>query len=88
MRMLEVAAYQSAQVQARQAWERRLLTPVPWPIPQGLRERALVRSVLRTCRQWLAARGPLQQPRGNVRRCMRTSDATQLSKPCTRRRGP
>ena len=35
----------------RLAWARRLrrLTPLPWPIRRGLRERALARSVSRTC---------------------------------------
>ena len=47
-------------VLARQAWARRLrrLTLLPWPSPQGLRERALARSVSRTTRQWRAARWP------------------------------
>ena len=54
----ELAACQPAPVQARLAWARRLrrLTPLPWPFPRGLWERALARSVSRTTRQWRAAR--------------------------------
>ena len=44
---------------------------MPWPIPQGLWERALARSVSRTSRQWRAGRWPFQQPHGNRRRCPR-----------------
>ena len=86
VRMPELAACESAQVQAvlaRLSWARRLrrLTLPPWPIPQGLRERALVRSVSRTSRQWRAARWPLQQPRGILRRCGRAIDAIRCSRP-------
>ena len=56
-------------------------------IPRGLREQALVRSVSPTSRQERAARCPLQQHRGR-RRCVRASDATQWSKPCSRRQNP
>ena len=48
----------------------------------------LTRCVSRTSRPWRSARRPLQQPCGYRRRCGRAVDATQLSKPCCRRRGP
>ena len=73
------------------------LTPLPWPSPRGLQERVLARSVSRTTRQRRAARWPLQRPRGILRRsdraidatpCGHAMDATQLSMPCSRRRGP
>ena len=69
--MPELAACQSAQVQAVLTRRVRRPTLPPWSIPQGVRERALVRSVSRTSRQWRAARWPSQPPRGNRRRWTR-----------------
>ena len=56
VRMPERVACQSAPAQAaRLAWARRphRLTPLPWPIPRGLRERAPARCAWR--RAWSAA---------------------------------
>ena len=87
--MPELVACQSAPAQAvRLAWARRLrrLTPLPWPIPPGLRERALARSVSRTSRQWRAARWFYEWTRG-IRRCsVRAIDAIPCSRSCSRRR--
>ena len=75
---------------ARLAWARRLrrLTPLPWPSPRGLRERAPARCAWRRAHRRRGVPRPLRRPRGTRRCCLRASDAIQLSTPCSRRRGP
>ena len=61
VRMSQLVARQSAPARVvRLAWARRLrrLTPLPWPSPRGLPERAPARFLSRTTRQWCAARWP------------------------------
>ena len=76
MRMPELAACQSAQVQAvltRQAWALRLrrLTPLPILILQGLRGRAPARSAWRRAHRGRGVPRPPSRHRRTGRRCAR-----------------
>ena len=87
----ELAACQSAPAQAaRLAWTRRLrhLSPLPWPIPRCLRERAPARCAWRRAHRGRGVPRPLRRPRGTRRCCLRASDAIQLSTRCSRRTSP
>ena len=87
----ELAACQSAPAQAvRLAWARRLrrLSPLPWPIPLSLRERAPARCAWRRALRGRRVPRPLRRHRGTRRCCLRASDAIQLSTPCSRRTSP
>ena len=91
VRMPELAACQSAQVQAvlaHQRWARRFrrLTLLPWPIPQVLQLVGLVNSlaemVVAACAQAMSSSCPRLVLLAQVRDCARCPFGRRLAPPC------